>query len=840
VPAQGRATARYRLHSRIRAVAVGLTVFLVFFGALLARKIPDQPYSGILLSNFSVQRISPGSPGEAAGFRKGDKIVAIDGIACSRLGEVSECLASARPGDTLAFEVRRGPANLLLPVALSALPQSEVLRKSLIVLVGLSFLSIGLLVYFKRSDKIALVFYLLCLAFGLVLADVVSLDAASAKHGYAAALNDLVLLALPALFLHFFLVFPERSPTLAAHPKLERAIYLPAASLYLFWQYLNVMVFTRGEASARSIEALQIVTAAYFVSFTMLGLAAFVRSYRRAPAASTRHKLRLVVWGTVLGISPILAVRVLVSVWPSVEVPGEKFVFLPLLLVPLAFGHAIVRYGLLDLEIVIKRSVMYTLLTASLAAVYFVMVYGIGRLAGRFIGRADLLFSLVSIFCISLLISPLRTKIGSSVDKIFFKEEYNYRSVLKQVSHSLSGIVSLEDLLSYLATRVGEVLHSTTVAIFLLDETTGEYVARHAVNADVKRLGRFSRDGGLAAYLGSGGQALNAERMLAVDRPLDLDEAEERALAEINCSLVVPFIFKSRLLGFMSIGRRTSGRYYALIDVELLETLCDQASAAIENVSLYLETVEKHKMEQELEVARDIQRRLLPKAFPRIRGLASYGMNKQSKHVGGDYYDIIPLGAGKVGVVIADVAGKGVPAALLMASVQSSLRAEATPSRPPSEVISLLNGTIFEHTSGDTFVTIFYGIFDFAAGCLTYCSAGQTPPLILRKDLTSERLDRTSLVLGIESAPDFIDTTVEIAQGDLVFLYTDGITDELDGSEEPYGEQRLLEILRDSYDRDLEAIVAGVYAAVLAHTGGTTQDDLTALAIRIESLASPK
>jgi len=418
------------------------------------------------------------------------------------------------------------------------------------------------------------------LTFGLVLADVVNLEVGSAKHGYANALNDLVLLALPVLFLHFFLVFPERSPVLATHPKLEQMIYLPAASLYVVWQCLNVIIFKRS-SGARAFEALGIITAVYFVAFTVVGLAAFVCSYRRAPAPSMRHKLRLVVWGTVLGISPILVVRVLLSAWPSLEVPGEKFVFLPLLLVPLAFGHAIARYGLLDLEIVIKRSVMYTVLTASLAAVYFAMVYGIGRLAGRFIGRADLLFSLVSIFCISLLISPLRTRIGASVDKIFFKEEYNYRGVLKQVSHSLSGLVSLEDLLSYLATRVSEVLHSKVVAIFLLDEVAGEYVARHAVNADVKRLGRFSSDGGLAAYLGSSGQALNAERRLAVDRSLDLDESEERALADMDCSLVVPFIFKSRLLGFMSIGRRTSGRYYALIDVELLETLCDQASAAI-------------------------------------------------------------------------------------------------------------------------------------------------------------------------------------------------------------------------------------------------------------------
>jgi sigma-B regulation protein RsbU (phosphoserine phosphatase) len=288
----------------------------------------------------------------------------------------------------------------------------------------------------------------------------------------------------------------------------------------------------------------------------------------------------------------------------------------------------------------------------------------------------------------------------------------------------------------------------------------------------------------------------------------------------------------------MSVGRRLSGSYYASIDVELLETLCDQASVAIENATLYLETVEKQKMEQELEVAREIQRRLLPKAFPEIRGLTTYAMNKPSKHVGGDYYDIIPLGAGKVAVVIADVAGKGVPAALLMASLQSSLRAEADPWRRPSDVISILNETIYEHTAGDTFATVFYGVVDFEREVLTYCSAGQTPPVIIRKDLTCQLLDRTSIVLGIASRPEFTDASVPIHLGDLIFLYTDGVTDELNRDDEPYGEERLIEVLRRSYGLGLDTLVENVYGEVLGHTGGVTQDDLTALAIRVESLAT--
>jgi sigma-B regulation protein RsbU (phosphoserine phosphatase) len=442
----------------------------------------------------------------------------------------------------------------------------------------------------------------------------------------------------------------------------------------------------------------------------------------------------------------------------------------------------------------------------------------------------------ISIFCITLLISPLRSRISTSVDRIFFKDEHNYRTVLKQISHSLAGIVDLEHLLDFLTTRVGEVLHAGAVAIYLEDGKVSRYTARCAVGVNVKDLRPLPADGPLVACLASSGEALNVERDLAMDRPLPMAQREIEALSPARPALVVPLTHKSRLLGFMSIGRRTAGSYYAATDVELIETLCDQASVAVENARLCLETVEKQKMEQELEVAREIQRRLLPKSFPEIRGLTTHGVNIPSKHVGGDYYDVIPLGAAKVAVTIADVSGKGVPAALLMASLQSSLRAEAQGWQKPSEVMAALNETVYEHTSGDTFVTVFYGVIDFERRTLTYSSAGQTPPYIVRRDLIFERLDKTDIVLGVQSKAGYCDHVVTLGQGDLLFLYTDGITDELDHGDEPFGEDRLLARLIDGHGLDLETMVQQVYDAVLTHTQGKLQDDLTALAIRIDAL----
>jgi sigma-B regulation protein RsbU (phosphoserine phosphatase) len=826
----------YRLHSRIRIAAVAISILLIIIEVMLARKIPERPYSGIILNNLSVARVAGGSPGEAAGLRKSDEVLTVNGLSCQSLRDVSECMSRIKPGDTVQYGILRQGNILTLPITFVRPPRSEIVRKTSLIVVGFSFLTIGLLVYFKRGDKLALIFYLLCFAFGLVLVNVVNFELWTVRHAYKAAFYDLLVLVLPALFVHFFLLFPEKAQALIRSPRMEYAVYVPAILLFAVSEFFNVMIFSYGRTYTKAIAAFQNVTAAYFIIFIILGLVAFWKGYRHVKAEVIRKKLRLVVWGTIVGILPLVFVHVVVSIEPNVEIPGEKFVFLPLILVPVAFGHAIVRYGLMDLEIVVKRSLVYTLLTAALASIYFIVVYGIGRLVSRFVGSADLLFSIASIFVITLLISPLRKHIRSTVDRTFFREEYNYRKILKQISHSLAGMVSLDSLASYLCIRTAEVLNASTTAIFLMDEKSNQHTARYGVHVDHTMLKGFSSDGPLCKYMEKMQSTLNVERKLASNRPLPISDEEAEMLFTLKSAIVVPFLFKSNLLGFISIGIKRSDDFYSSTDVELLETLCDQVSLAIENTNLYLETVEKQKMEKELEVAKEIQRRFLPKSFPAIPGLATHAMNIPSKHVGGDYYDIIPLGATRIAIVIADVSGKGVPAALLMASLQSSLRAEADAHKQPYQVISTLNRVIYEHTSGDTFVTIFYGLIDFEAAALTYCNAGQTPPIVMSKDLSSKMLDETDIVIGIDSGAQYKDTTLPLREGDLIFLYTDGITDELDEADEPYGERRLLDELRQANTLALSNIVQRVYEAVMAHTHGNPQDDLTALAIRIDSL----
>jgi sigma-B regulation protein RsbU (phosphoserine phosphatase) len=828
----------YRLHSRIRILAVVFIVYVLAAEIFLAVQMPDQPYSGARLNGLTVARVDSGSPADRAGLRKGDRIIAVAGTTCTGSSSYSRCIAAAGPGQTVDYEISRQGFILRLPVKMSDMPLKEVARKASLLAVGFSFMAIGLLVYFKRTDKLALVFYLLCLAFGIALVNIANPEPRAGWHIYKPVLNDIALLSLPPLFLHFFLIWPKPSRLLKERPRLAYFIYIPMVALLLVSAALHLADFAYDRYYPAAQSGLLSATALYFICCVLMGLTAFVASYRRVRSGSARSKLRLVVWGTLAGTLPLIVIQVILSIRPALEVPGERLAFLPLILVPVAFGHAIVRYGLLDLRIVFRRGLVYTLLTAVLASVYFAVVYGIGRIASRFMGSADLLFSILSIFVITLLISPLRARIRSVVDRTFFRDEYNYRRVVKEMSRSLTGIVNPESLISYLCIRVSQVLNARSSVVYVRDGLTGKYTARYGVQVDHSMLKAFDGEGTLATYLRQARSPLNVERKIASNRPLPLSPDETDALGTVGASLVVPFIRKSQLLGFICVGPKRDADFYTSRDLELLDTLADHASLAIENARLYVETVEKQKMERELEVAREIQHHLLPKSFPGIPGLEIGAVNKPSKHVGGDYYDVIALSPSRIGVVIGDVSGKGVPAALLMASLQSSLRGEAAPEVSPASLISSLNRVIYKQTSAVAFVTIFYGVIDFEARTITYCNAGHSPPLILRADLTSVMLDQTDMVIGIDPDAPYRNNQVRLHLNDLLFLYTDGITDELNDKDEPFGESRLLEELRRGHGLPVSDIVRRVHDAVVGHTAGSVQDDVTALAIRVDSFGT--
>jgi sigma-B regulation protein RsbU (phosphoserine phosphatase) len=225
--------------------------------------------------------------------------------------------------------------------------------------------------------------------------------------------------------------------------------------------------------------------------------------------------------------------------------------------------------------------------------------------------------------------------------------------------------------------------------------------------------------------------------------------------------------------------------------------------------------------------------------MPQLSGFEIAGTSIPSKQVGGDYFDFLDLGKGRLGIAIADVSGKGIPAALLMANLQASLHAQTLETEHVAEVATRINNLLVKSTDANMFVTFFYGLLDRSKNTFTSTNAGHNPPLLLRSDQTTELLEKGGLVLGFLSDQKYEQQTTTLGPGDILVLYTDGITEARSPEEEKavedklFGEDRLVQIVKDNASLSAREIQSAILQAVSAHTKNTPQgDDITIVVIK--------
>jgi sigma-B regulation protein RsbU (phosphoserine phosphatase) len=245
-------------------------------------------------------------------------------------------------------------------------------------------------------------------------------------------------------------------------------------------------------------------------------------------------------------------------------------------------------------------------------------------------------------------------------------------------------------------------------------------------------------------------------------------------------------------------------------------------------------TAEKERFAKELEIAKGIQQSFLPDAAPRIAGVELVAKNIPALEVGGDFYDFIPVGTDRWGLVIADVSGKGVPAALFMALSRTLIRASTLVNADPALSIAHANRMIYEDSKSNMFVTLFYAVLDSRAMTLDYVNAGHNPPCLLQGEASSVRLLKArGVALGVLDDVDLQSVKVDLQTGDVLVLYTDGVTEALNSAEEEFGEERLYAVITQNRHRPAEEIMAAILAAITAFAGDTPQfDDITLMILR--------
>ena len=260
--------------------------------------------------------------------------------------------------------------------------------------------------------------------------------------------------------------------------------------------------------------------------------------------------------------------------------------------------------------------------------------------------------------------------------------------------------------------------------------------------------------------------------------------------------------------------------------LSILRTQIEMGYATRKNARL------KSEQERELIEARSIQRRLLPKEIPQIEGCQIAGAWRPARTVSGDYFDVLRFNQNKAAVCIADVSGKGMPAALLMSNVQAAVHAFASVTISPSELCAKVNQVVSSSTGEDKFITFFYAVVDTKEHTLTYTNAGHNDGLVLRNDGSLEKLEPADAVLGPFHSWDYTDARIEFRTGDRLLLFTDGVTELRNSTADEFGVERLIDLLVAHREFDAEALRDLIVNAVVDFSGGEFQDDATLLVLR--------
>lgn len=303
--------------------------------------------------------------------------------------------------------------------------------------------------------------------------------------------------------------------------------------------------------------------------------------------------------------------------------------------------------------------------------------------------------------------------------------------------------------------------------------------------------------------------------------------------ASIRSLVCVPLLIKSEVKGLFTLYNKKGEEGFSAEDQRLLGIIAAQSAQVIENARLYEEERALLRMQQEMKLATKIQLELLPKHAPQLAGYDIAGKSIPAQSVGGDYFDFIAIDEKRMALCVGDISGKGLPAALLMANLQATMRSLSLTPSAVGECLGRANRLLHQSTDSEKFATLFYGVLDIEKHCLCYGNAGHNDPFVLSQQNEPRLLKTGGIMLGLLPQRTFADETITLAPGELLVIYSDGISEAVNVLDEQFGEERMLAVIQEHWQASASELVERVLAAVQSHAGSAPQaDDMTLMMVK--------
>lgn len=801
-----------------------------------------------------------------AGVRKGDEVVSINGHAYRGLSDWAQPFDETPAGQNLTVVLRSDPSGVertvVLPVTAKHADYWRLTAEiTLYMLLPAICVLLGFWVAVQRPrDPLAWLLLGLLLTFPHIFE---SYKAQAWPPGWreAAVFYHIMLGGLvPVMMFLFGRFFPEPFPVRRLDQiwkVLQWALAVPFA-LFVLLASIESAIDLSSYRSAAPLEhathpfdrVLQVFGYVLVSSF----FAAMGTKYGISRSPDARRRLRILYWGATIAWTPGLLVlviypRLLGKSAPEV-LPQWAIVLalLPFIVFPLTLAYVIVVQKAMGVGVALRQGLQYGLAKSGVRvlqvlAIAAVIIAAVTMAEDTSRNRPQKITVIAVGITAALTIRKLGERVRTWVDRRFFREAYDAEHVLTELSEQVRAIVEPKSLLETVAARISETLHVPQVAVLM--GGGGLYRPAYAVGyGDLSGM-VFPPTTGTIKLLREQKEPARvylSDRDSWLYREQDVNDEERSKLATLKSELLLPLAVRDKLLGFISLGPKRSEEPYTGSDVRLLKSVAAQTGMALENANLMREiadeVAQRERLNREVEIAREVQERLFPQKLPAIAGLDYAGHCRPALGVGGDYYDFLALPQNHLGVAIGDVSGKGIAAALMMASLQASLRGEAT--RAPENLaaaVGNVNRLVFEASADNRYATFFYGQYDPAQRSFEYVNAGHNPPMLFRHvngEWQVSRLEIGGTVVGLIETYPYQQGSVRLAAGDLLVAYTDGISEAMNSADEEWGEDRMMDAIEKCNGIPAEEILQRIFQAADAFVAGAKQhDDMTLVVLKV-------
>lgn len=654
----------------------------------------------------------------------------------------------------------------------------------------------------------------------------------------------------PSLLL-FALTFPRESPVLQRFPAVGVIIFLP--------YFLHVMAFmfgdrmldnlTRlpraiagasgGETGQSALHGFDAVVGALVralerihrgmfalvnIIYAVVALDLLWRSQQGLPNRRLIRQLRTVGVGVAASLACYTLAKTSLIMGARLLPGSTSLALLSLSLVASGgtIAYAVIRQQFLGVRHVLQRAALYGALAVLLGVVYLLAVRPVTSFFAQYSTVGQNVFEAGFVVLVVLAFQPVTERAELMLERALLRGRGSVPRRFKLVGDAVAAAGTYESLDEAVVRGLRDSLDATDVRLTMLENRDdplaialaelGEPVQRtellRAHEPVRTRRGLLRRRRATPAAEVATGPRLQADQL-----PLRID-------------LFVPVMHEHHCVAYVALGEKVYGLGYGAEELGHLSVLSTQVGAALLNIRLLKESVERKVFEEELRIARQIQMKMLPGQPPTVPGFGLHGVAVPSRQVGGDYYDFIMVNDRWLVVVVADVSGKGIPASLLTATLQATVRTGADAQTDPTRMLARLNGLIYQNTSAAEFATAFYGVVDTHEGTLRYANAGHEFPFVVSNG-RAVQLEESGLVLGCIAEFDYREHRVELPPGSALVVFTDGVTDSESRAGENYGAERLRQVLESNGSASARDLCRRVIEDVRTFGDGENQDDLT-------------